>query len=151
MNLDFKTLKDLKNKGTGFISPDAKVYPISLYQHSEFLREFNEFKNEFEEFDEYIGDEKDRFIDGLDPNDHPEWHLFEIWEDDENEKFRQKLYKKVYKIGWSRIGLYYLRSKNLTLEVEHSKDFNKEQKKVIKEISNFLNAEISYNQIKLDN
>lgn len=113
-----KRMRAFKSSGMGLLNPNGELIPVGLFGHFEYLKKVPEFKEQIEYFTEMVRDAEDDFIHNLDPNEHPEWHSFEIWQDSETDKLRRDLMKKAYDLGWARIGLV---NNPYILEVETTK------------------------------
>ena len=140
-SFDVNILTIFKMYKTGFLSPKGELIPVHLYGHFEQLKNYPEFRNDIEKFENMVADESVQFADGFGPDDHIEWHHFEMWKDDEADLFRQKILRKAYDLGWARVGLG-KKSKDRFLELETTKKNISKLKKSAKSLAEMLDAEL---------
>jgi hypothetical protein len=141
-NLDEQTLQQFERCNNGLLTPEGKLLPVDQYQHFESLKAYEPFGQMIEEFEEYISEEANNFIEGIDPDEHPEWHRFEIFEMGEQHDFRMRIMGEAYKKGWGRIGCVVRRGEPVLLELETSSETARTLTPYAQCVAELLNCEL---------
>jgi hypothetical protein len=118
MELSYETFCELVKRRFGVMSPTGEVFPCDMYNHVEvFIDQFNdpEINSQIEQLtDESEADLEQALQDKYDwmnenPDEHPEWHHYEMYADDEKYSLKNRIkalvVNKAYSLGWARIGM----------------------------------------------
>jgi len=139
-------IEQFRRTNVGFIDPIGQLHPVEFYQHFETLSKFDEFKDDIEAFENELEEASDAHIKSIPEGEHPEWHIYEIWEDNRTDEFKREIMYKAYGLGWVRVGTY-----DVNMELEGFETGIKKHRKYATEIAELLNAELTENVIKKDN
>jgi hypothetical protein len=101
---------ELVKTGFGWIKPDGTILACEMYNHWDSISssfgdlECPQAKAIIEAYEQ----ERDRMASPhnalIAAGEHPEWHTFEMWEDYEKPRARDRIYAALYKAGWVRVG-----------------------------------------------
>jgi len=149
---NLKTLQDFRDTKMGLLTPNGDLISVEQYGHFEELSKYPEFKDDIELFKQKINDamhdfEMSNMDTDNDYDDHIEWHVFEIYRDEEEATLRQEILQKAYNLGWGRLGLMYRRPKPHLIELETSSKNISKLKKYAMDIAEMLDAELFIHKV----
>lgn len=98
-----------KNKNAvGWFSKEYGIIHVDLYRHYEYFKNnpeyFPDIAQEIEQFEDMLSEAQTNFIESVPEDEHPAWHNYEVWQDEEEWKFEENIRKKIQSKGWKRIG-----------------------------------------------
>lgn len=143
MSYSLETLKQFKSWGVGLIDPTGTLIPVQTFGHFNELKEHPEFESDILEFEQRVDDWQEEFYKSCPADEHIEWHVFELWRDQEQDDLRQQILKKAYDLGWGRIGFLSKSSDDNLVELETSRKNLNRLKTYGSQIAEMLDAELS--------
>ena len=137
--LAFETLSEFRRYGYGLITPEGEVIPVTFMGHFDGLKRDERLAQEINEFEDMLSEEADEHVRYLREDEHPEWHLYEMWADGEKDRFRTEILEKAYSLGWGRLGKFdYWDGQCKFVELEASKEHINKLKKIAEELAEML-------------
>ena len=137
--MDYELLENLKNTGMGWLNPEGKIIPCRIHEHLDMLKDcvdgYDDLKAIIEEID-YVEEHWNEDT----PDEHPEWHMFEIYHEGKREDARNKIMTEAYRSGWIRLGLW-----GNGFEAEGQ--FDKKSESILNEIATMLNLELHLRKV----
>lgn len=134
----FKTVK--KTGSRSFVSfvdlNNFTINPVNSFDHMNWLSsKFKWVKEEIDSIENHIGDERYDFDSSLEPDEHPGWHRFDIWEVD----YRIERYADIMSKVSSQNHIYRTGFFRTTMEVGPAPNIQVEHKKFFRNLATTLN------------
>jgi len=141
MDILEKEIKEFNEKGGGWLSPKGQLISCEIYEHcdtvSEFLDGVGDLLSEIDRVDyEYDHWNEDT------PDEHPAWHIFEIYHEPARDEARRGITLKAYEQGWLRLGMWVD-----GIEAE-GYEFNHSNMKKLKDLAEMIGKELTVRNLK---
>jgi len=93
----------------GWISPDERLYAVDLYRHFQALVDLDVvpgLKQSLEAVEEDCSNMAYHHSMSIPQDEHPEWHVVEMYRDDAIDVWRSEWLTIAYSLGWIRVGIF---------------------------------------------
>lgn len=135
MEFSEDNIRELGSTGMGWLSPEGDLIPCKFHHHIEVLIDrLSGIDSEIETIRE-VEYALEHWNEDT-PDEHPEWHIFEMYYEPKREEATYTIMRKAYDEGWIRLGIW-----SGELEAEGSK-FNHQTKRDLKDLALMLNLNL---------
>lgn len=103
-------LDSVLSYGMGWVLPDGSVLACHLHEHLEKLSKCSHpiadlVKKRLDALSDTLDEGEADFRSRIGPDQHPEWHNYEIWADDIKQETKTALIRELYDSGCVRLGI----------------------------------------------
>jgi hypothetical protein len=141
--LKYKEKSSSRSVVSFFDLGEGIVHEVPNYEHIKWLSaRFEWVARELEELEESISRYQQDFEDSIEPEEHPGWHVFEIYSGNERtEKYWDIFQEVAQKHSMIRVGFY---KSTMDLSPMKEKTLNEEQLKFFKDLASMLGFKLHF-------